>query len=269
MRTVASLAMVALVGTALSIGCNRTPNTPNTAAGSQPSLQKPEGASEFRASQHAFQKVEHLTFEQITTTEIGVFKEVIEADCASPYYHSRYTKDLTPKGIESNASQLQGQPRAHQEAERLLVDGGSFDRFTGSWANAPASMDDAHPDWGASRNPYDLASECESFRQSKAIPFVPFDKILAANRIEYQGPRAADGTQCHEFKVTYSDLVDSAQTNTINTGGGASTTYRTQVAAPVESTICLGVGDLLPRQGTKDNVAFKFSYGPIEKLGRP
>jgi len=89
------------------------------------------------------------------------------------------------------------------------------------------------------------------------------------NKIVYQGERTAAGTACHEYKVTYSDLVFSDTMKKVDTGSGFSTSYREQVAAPVESTICLGVRDFLPQSGTKGDIAFTFSYGNIEKLASP
>jgi hypothetical protein len=260
-RRVRSLTEVAVVAAAIGIACNRAPKAP-------PPAQKPDGPSEFKAWQQAFQNVRQATLERTTTTDLGVFKETMEVDCASRYFHSRYTKDLTPKGIESNTTQLQGRPRAHQEEERLFAEGQSFNRFTGSWENPAAGTDDAHPDWGTARNSYDPTAECESFQQSK-VPFVPFDKILATNKIEYKGERTLNGAQCHEFKVAYPDLVDSDQMKKVDAGGGSSTSYREQVTKVIESTICLGVPDLLPRQATKGDVTFTYSYESFDKLGIP
>jgi hypothetical protein len=227
---------------------------------------RPNGPMEFRGSQHAVQQLDHLTIEWTRSTGLGVFTEIAEFDCGLRYYHYRYVKDLSAKGIEEGVTQSQGRPMAHQQEERIFVNGRSSGRNSASWENA--KNDDTRA-WGGASSSYDPAQECESMHHGKDNSFVPHKRIIDANQIEYRGTRNVDNVQCHEYQVTYPDVVYTDTMKTTQLGPGSSYSEREQVTRPVQSIICIGVKDLLPRHVTQGDLSVRFSYGLILPLPDP
>jgi hypothetical protein len=226
----------------------------------------PNGLVEFSGSRHAVQQLDHLAIEWTSTTKLGVFTEIAELDCGLRYYHYRYVKDLSAEGIEEGVTQSQGRPRAHQEEERVFVNGRSSGRNSATWEDA--KNDDSRP-WGGASSSYDPARECESMRQGEDNPFVPYKRIIDANQIEYRGKRNVDNVQCHEYQVSYPDAVYTERMKTTELGERSSYSEREQVIRPVQSIICIGVKDLLPRHVTKGDLSVRFSYALILPLPDP
>jgi hypothetical protein len=224
----------------------------------------PEGAAAFGASRQKFHQRDQLTVEWSTTTELGVFTHVAELDCGRRYYHYKYVTDLSAKGIEFNTTTSQGRPRAHQEEEQLFIDGQSFRRFSGSWENAPTGYD-----WQSARNSYEPTEECQALSQVKDTAFIPFGAILSANKIVYQGEQVVSGVACHQYQATHSELGFSDSMTTRQLGAGSSVSYRESVMKPVQSVVCLGVDDLLPRRVVKGDLTVKYSYDPIQMIDAP
>jgi hypothetical protein len=244
----------AVVLTASAAGCGRP--------------KPPDGATALRQSMQAFQAVTLFTLVQTTTTDLGVFTVTTEVDCAAPYYRRLDTEVLTQKGIDSGTSLMQGRPRQKREEENLFVEGRSFSRFSGSWESAPAEMDNARPDWGPSSRSYDPGADCKKFSEGKA-PGLPFDKMQAATKADYRGQRTVDGAQCHEFMVTFNDLVLADTLKIVDEGGGLTSSEREEVIRPVDATVCFGVTDSLPYQGASGNKTIAFRYKPFQKRGIP
>jgi len=140
MRGITVLALCAVI----TVGCGRGGPSPQPSRPA-PAPKPPDGRTEISAARDAFRKVTQFSLETGSVTPIGKFTQLTEVDCETPYYHHRNTKDLSAEGIASNITQLQGRPKAHQEDERLFVDGKSYRRSSGGWENAPAGMDDAQP----------------------------------------------------------------------------------------------------------------------------
>ena len=139
----------------------------------------PDGTKEFSASREAFQRLDHLTMSWTSKTRLGVFTETAEFDCAARYYHYRYVKDLNAEGIKDGSTVID-RPKAHQEEERLFVDGRSFDRFSGGWEDP---RHDNARDWGPGNSSNDPADECRAMQNGTDNRFVPLKRILAANEI--------------------------------------------------------------------------------------
>ena len=258
-----------LVVCAVMSGCSGSSPAPQPAApAAAPAAAKPpDGRREISAAREAFRKVMQFSLETSSVTPLGEFTQLTQVDCQAPYYYDKHTKDLSAEGIQSNTTQLQGRPKAHQEDERLFVDGASYTRSSGAWENPAKGMDDWEPGWRPSLNSWDPTKECASYRQSNGIPFLPFEKVLA-QKISFEDTLGDGDEQCHQFKVTYPDFAYSDTMKTIPTPGG-STSYREEVTKPVESLICIGVADHLPWTVEKAGTTYTFSYDEFNKLRMP
>jgi len=250
------------------IGCSGSstpaPQPAKPAAAPKP----PDGRREISAAREAFRKVTQFSLETSSVTPLGEFTQLTQVDCAAPYYYDKHTKDWSAEGIQSNTTLTQGRPKAHQEDERLFVDGASYYRGSGAWENPAKGSDDWEPGWRKSLNSWDPTKECDSYRQQpNGIPFLPFEKILA-QKITYEDTLGEGDERCHQFKVTYPDFAYSDTMKTIPTPGG-STSYREEVTKPMESLICIGVADHLPWTIEKDGKTYTLSYEDFSRLRMP
>jgi hypothetical protein len=164
-----------------------------------------------------------------------------------------------------------GAPDGTAEFKRSQRAVQQLDRITIEWTNTTALgvfTEIAEFDCGTSSS-YDPTAECDGLRQGKDTPFVPFKRILEADAIRYQSTHAFDGIQCHEYEVTYPDVVYTDNMKTVQLGPGSSYSERETATKPVKSVISLGAKDLLPRQVVKGDQRVKFSYGLIVPLADP
>ena len=103
----------------------------------------PAALEAFKMSQTAATALDHFNIELARKTQMGDFKNIQAIDCLASYFYDHDIIDLSPKGIESGVTQLQGRPRAHQESETLFTDGKTYFRNTSSWENPTFGSDDA------------------------------------------------------------------------------------------------------------------------------
>lgn len=227
---------------------------------------KPNGLAEFKTSYYKMQSVDHMTIDWTTKNAVATFHETAQIDCggAQPYYHYREVRDYTPEGISSNTTLTQGRPRAHQENERLFVGGKSFIKSSAQWERG----DDSY-DWHGSSSTFDPSPECAGLRGGKDPMFLPFSKILGLDKVEYVGKDTVDGAKCHDFRVTVSEMAYTDTWTTTDLGNGNSASERQAAPKNVDSTICIGVDDLLPHRIVKPDITATYSYAKFDRLEPP
>src|SRR5579872_3019034 len=153
----------------------------------------PEGVDAFKASQQAAMALDHFHVELVRKTEIGEFKNSQSIDCSATYFYDHEATDLSPKGIESGESQLQGRPSAHHETDTLFVEGKTYSKNTSSWENPTYGSDDAHPDWFVSSMPRDPHEACASIKKGAEFGYVLYDLMIKANDFKYLGKQSING----------------------------------------------------------------------------
>ena len=252
----------------LACGCSRSGGS----AATPPSSPPPNGRLELQASREAVGKLTHFTLEITREGERGTFRDTLEVDCAKRYYHKRSVIDLSPRGVEGGAPQLQGRPRAHQEREDLYVDGLSFTRSSGTWETPAAGENDARPDWTLHHTSFGERADCGRILAAENPIDLPYAKIAKATRIDFIGVQSIEAIRCNEFRVTYDDTVWGELKETRGPDGMLSAN-REMVTQPVEARICVGVLDKLPYRSEQTNLGSpetrRLSYGEITTLPPP
>ena len=228
----------------------------------------PAGLEAFKMSQTAAMALDHFNIELARKTEMGDFKNIQAIDCLSSYFYDHDITDLSPKGIESGVTQLQGRPRAHQESETLFTDGKTYFRNTSSWENPTFGSDDAHPDWFVASMSKDPKETCTSMKRGEEFGYVSYDKILRVNDVHYVGRQSVNNHECFEYQASFPGQKYSDTMTTTQAGTG-SYSYREMVNTTIHSKVCFGIKDHLPYRVIGDDYTATYDYAAPEKMAAP